>query len=186
MATAAAAPAGPRRLGRLRTRLARRKAAFTALSHNPQLRGLSIALVGSVTAEGLFAVAIAVFAFDVGGAKAVAGLAIARPALAAVASPIASSLCDRFRRERILVTTDFARAATLCGMAAAAAMGADWVVYVLAAVLAIVATAFWPAQARAQRTGVTDEQAHVGSHGGRGAGDAQPRPEPLPSAIVRH
>ena len=160
MATAAAAPAERRRRRRLRTRLARRAAAFTALSHNPQLRGLSIALVGSVTAEGLYAVAIAVFAFDAGGAKAVAGLAIARPALAAVASPIASSLGDRFRRERILVTTDFVRAVTLCGMAAAAALHSDWAVYVLAAVLAVAATAFWPAQA-ALLPSLTLEPAHL-------------------------
>jgi MFS family permease len=122
-------------------------AAFAALWHQPRLRRLAVALSGSVIAEGVYAVAVAVFAYDAGGARAVAVLAMIRPALSAIASPVAAALADHYPRERTMVITDFARAVTLAGMAAGAATGADWIVYALAAVLAIIATAFWPAQA---------------------------------------
>jgi MFS family permease len=111
------------------------------------LRRLAAALVGSVTAEGVYAVAIAVFAYQEGGAQAVAIVAVIRPALAAVASPAAASLGDSFPRERILVLTDLTRALTMAGMAGAAAAHLEWVVYGLAGLLAVVTTAFWPAQA---------------------------------------
>jgi hypothetical protein len=111
------------------------------------LRRLAVGLVGSVTAEGVYAVAVAVFAYKAAGATGVAVVATVQPALAAIASPVASTLGDRFRRERTMVATDLARAAILGAMAAATAAGIDWIVYVLADVLAIVATAFWPAQA---------------------------------------
>jgi MFS family permease len=130
----------------LRRRLTRRVAAFVALWHNAKLRRLAVALTGSVIAEGIYAVAVAVFAYDAGGARAVAILAIVRPAVAAAVSPFAATLADRYPRERTMVVTDLARAATLAGMAVGAAAGADLVVYALAALLAVIATAFWPAQ----------------------------------------
>ena len=141
MATVAAPAATVRR------RLAGRRAAFAALSQSPPLRRLAVALVGSVAAEGVYAVAIAVFAYETGGATAVAVLAIARPALAAASSPFAASFGDRFARERVLVAADLARAATLAGLGACAAAHVSSGAYVLAGVLAIVSTAFWPAQA---------------------------------------
>jgi MFS family permease len=131
----------------IRRRLARGRAAFAALSQSASLRRLALALLGSVAAEGVYAVAVAVFAYESGGAAAVAALAVVRPVLAAACSPLAASLADHFRRERVMVATDLARAATLAGMAAFAAAGLSWGVYVLAALLAVLSTAFWPAQA---------------------------------------
>ncbi len=122
--------------------------AFSGAARNTALRRLAVALVGSVGAEGVYAVGIAVFAFERGGAAAVGFVTLGRMLVAGAASPFAAVLGDRLRRERVMLITDAARAATLAGMGLAAGLhAASFAVYGLAGLLAVVSTAFWPAQA---------------------------------------
>ena len=65
---------------------------------------------------------------------------------AAVVAPLASSLGDRFRRERVLVATALVGAGALAGSAAAFFAGGNApLVYALAAVIGITSTLFRPA-----------------------------------------
>ena len=121
---------------------------FSGAARSPALRLLAFALVGSGGAEGVYAVGIAVFAFERGGAAAVGLVTLMRMLLAAIASPFAAVLGDRLKRQRVMLATDAARAVILSGMGLAAALHApSLAVYVLAGLLAVVSTAFWPAQA---------------------------------------
>src|SRR5712692_5152682 len=121
---------------------------FSGAVRNTALRRLAASLVGSGGAEGVYAVGIAVFAFERGGAAAVGLVTLSRMLLAAAASPFASVLGDRLRRERVMLVTDAVRALILGGMALAVALDAPTLaVYGLAGLLAVVSTAFWPAQA---------------------------------------
>jgi MFS family permease len=121
---------------------------FAGAARNAALRTLAFALVGSGGAEGVYAVGIAVFAYERGGAAAVGLVTLWRMLLAAAATPFASVLGDRLRRERVMLVTDAVRTATLAVMGVAVALDAPaLVVYGLAGLLAVVSTAFWPAQA---------------------------------------
>src|SRR5712692_11336941 len=94
---------------------------FSGAVRNTALRRLAVALVGSVGAEGVYAVGIAVFAFERGGAAAVGFVTLGRMLVAGAASPFAAVLGDRLRRERVMLVTDAVRAVTLGGMALAVA-----------------------------------------------------------------
>src|ERR1044071_4335781 len=115
---------------------------------NPGLRRLELAWVGSVTGEWAYAGALAVYAFEAGGATAVGLVAALRFLPSAVVAPFAAVLADRYPRQRVMFAADAIRAAALAGAAAVAlADGPAPAVYALAALVAIVSTAFQPAQA---------------------------------------
>jgi MFS family permease len=115
---------------------------------NPGLRRLELAWVGSVTGEWAYAVALAVFAFESGGATAVGVVALLRFLPSAIVAPFAAVLADRYPRQRVMLAADVIRACALLGAAAIAlADGPAPAVYALAALVAVVSTAFQPAQA---------------------------------------
>jgi MFS family permease len=115
---------------------------------NPGLRRLELAWVGSVTGEWAYAVALAVFAYDAGGATAVGVVALLRFLPSAVVAPFAAVLADRYSRRRVMLSADLIRAAALVGAAVVALADAPApLVYALAALVAVVSTAFQPAQA---------------------------------------
>ena len=115
---------------------------------NPGLRRLELAWVGSVTGEWAYAVALAVFAFEAGGATAVGVVALLRFLPSAAVAPFAAVLADRYPRQRVMLAADGIRACALVGAAAIAlADGPAPAVYALAALVAVVSTAFQPAQA---------------------------------------
>jgi len=58
-------------MGGTRERLTESTAAFRAVFRNPDLRRIELALTGSVTGEWAYAIALAVYAFERGGAAAV-------------------------------------------------------------------------------------------------------------------
>jgi MFS family permease len=115
---------------------------------NPLLRRLELAAIGSVTGEGLYALAVAVFAYESGGAAAVGAVFLVQTLVAAAAQPFTAVLGDRFPRERVMLATELARI-TLIGALAVAAFAdlPDITLYALAALTSAVSTAFWPAQA---------------------------------------
>jgi MFS family permease len=131
-----------------RERLAESWQAFRAVFANPDLRRIELALTGSVTGEWAYAIALAVFAFDRGGAAAVGLVGLIRFVPAALAAPFAAVLGDRFDRGRVMVVSDILRALAMAAAGATAlADGPAGAVYALAGFVAVVSTAFRPAQA---------------------------------------
>jgi MFS family permease len=115
---------------------------------NPGLRRLQLAWVGSVTGEWAYVVALAVYAYEAGGATAVGLVALLRFLPSAAVAPFAAVLADRYSRQRVMLTADAIRAVALGGAAAVALSdGPAPAIYALAALVAVVSTAFQPAQA---------------------------------------
>lgn len=134
--------------GFLRTRLAESLQAFGDVFRNPNLRRLELAWVGSATGEWAAIVALSVFAFESGGATAVGLVVLIRMLPAAAAAPFSALLADRFPRTRVMVAADLSRAFAVIGAAVAVFADAPaGVVYALAGLVAVVSTAFRPAQA---------------------------------------
>jgi Cyclic nucleotide-binding domain/Major Facilitator Superfamily len=134
--------------GELRGRTAESAHALREVFRNPGLRRLELAWVGSVAGEWSFAVALAVYAYDSGGAAAVGLVGLIRFLPAAVAAPFAALLGDLLPRRRVMLLADLARAAAMAGAAAAAMVDAPaGTVYALAGLTSLVSTAFQPAQA---------------------------------------
>jgi hypothetical protein len=134
--------------GFLRTRLAESLQAFADVFRNPNLRRLELAWVGSATGEWAAIVALSVFAFESGGAAAVGLVVLIRMLPAAAAAPFSALLADRFPRTRVMVAADLSRAFAVTGAAVAVFADAPaGVVYALAGLVAVVSTAFRPAQA---------------------------------------
>ncbi|HVN59665.1 MAG TPA: MFS transporter [Gaiellaceae bacterium] len=122
--------------------------AFRALFANPSLRRLQLAWAGSALGGWTYFVAIAVFAFQAGGASAVGLATLIRFVPAAVAAPFTSLLGDRLPRRSVMLGADLTRVGLLSGMAVSSFLGGPaGVVYALAACSAVASTAFGPAQA---------------------------------------
>jgi MFS family permease len=135
-------------LAGLGRRLADSLRALREVFAEPNLRRLELAWAGSIGGEFAYAVALAVYAYDQGGAIAVGIAGVVRMLPSALAAPFATTLGDRFPRDRVMVAGHLVRAAASLATAAAIANDAPIaVVYALATVVAIASTAFWPAQA---------------------------------------
>jgi MFS family permease len=114
---------------------------------NPGLRRLELAWVGSVTGEWAYVVALAVYAYEAGGATAVGLVGVIRFLPSAIVAPFAAVLADRYPRQRVMLVADVVRALALVGAGVVAlADGPAGLVYAFAAVVAVVSTAFLPAQ----------------------------------------
>src|SRR6059058_3581690 len=98
-------------------------AALSAVMRNRELRRVELAWGASIAAEWAHFVALGVFAYAAGGASAVGVAGLVRLLPAAVCAPLASSLGDRFRRERFLLGTAALGCAAPAGSAAAYAAG---------------------------------------------------------------
>ncbi len=130
----------------LRRNLAESWAALAAVLGRRDLRLLSLALAGSCVGHWSYVVAVSVYAYHAGGASAVAVVWLIRMIPAAVCSPFASVLGDRYSRVRVLVTTDLIRASLM--LVAAAAVWSDappTLVFALAAAVSLAATPTAPA-----------------------------------------
>ncbi|MDQ2982632.1 MAG: MFS transporter [Actinomycetota bacterium] len=122
--------------------------AFHDVFRNPNLRRIQLAWIGSITGDWAYSVALAVYAYEHGGAAAVGVVGLIRWIPSAIAAPFAAVLGDRYRRERVMLTVDLTRAIAMGVAAAAVFAGAPApAVFVLAALVQVVATAFRPAQA---------------------------------------
>src|ERR1700757_3518617 len=83
--------------------------AFGEVFSSKGLRRLQLALAGSVIGDWAFAIAVSVYAYGQGGAKAVGLLAFGRCVLGAAAAPFLSSLADRHRRRSVMMAADVVR-----------------------------------------------------------------------------
>jgi MFS family permease len=121
--------------------------ALREVFRNRALRQLQLAWAGSIIGSWAYTVALVVYAYDQGGASAVALVAVIRWVPAAIASPFAAILGDRYPRVRVMLGADLLRASALAAMAACVVTDAPAaIVYVLASVVAVLATVFDPAQ----------------------------------------
>ncbi len=98
-----------------------------------------------MSAEWAHFVALGVFAYAHGGTTAVGISGLVRLLPAAVIAPFASSLADRFRRERFLLVVALLGAGALIVSSAGAMAGERFVVFSAAAVVGVCSTLFRPA-----------------------------------------
>jgi MFS family permease len=133
--------------GGARSALAETWRPLGSVFRNPALRKMQLALLGSLVGDWAYATAVSVFAYGVGGAKAVGLYFTVRLALMAVAAPFVSTLADRLPRKSLMIGCDLVRFALVA--AAALCLYADtpaWPVFVLAGAASLASAAFRPAQ----------------------------------------
>ena len=75
------------------------------------LRRMAFAFAGSIIGDWAFAVVISLYAYDKGGATALGVVGVVRYLTMAVLAPVLSTLADRYRRKRVMIGADLARAA---------------------------------------------------------------------------
>ena len=122
--------------------------AMREVMQNRALRRLQLAWAGSIIGSWAYSIALVVYAYDHGGASAVGLIGLIRWIPAAVASPLAAVLGDRYPRVRVMLASDLLRAAGLAAMAACVLVHAPVaMVYLLASAVAVTTTAFQPAEA---------------------------------------
>jgi MFS family permease len=133
---------------RILGQLAESGQAFREVFRNEGLRRIELAWAASIVGTWAYGIAVIVYAYEQGGATAVGVVGLARWLAAAVASPFAAILGDRYDRRWVMAGSDLARALLIAG--AALAVFADAppiVIYVLAGLVSVAATAFRPAEA---------------------------------------
>src|SRR6266550_5991592 len=132
----------------LREQLRESSRAMREVYRNPALRRLQLAWAGSIIGSWAYAIALVVYAYRHGGASAVGLVALIRWLPAAVVSPFTAILGDRYPRVPVMLASDLLRAVGLATMAVCVLTGTPvGVVYVLAGTVAVINTAFQPAQA---------------------------------------
>lgn len=123
------------------------RAAFLAVFRRPALRRVQLAWAASHLGNVSVAVALAVYAYHVGGAAAVSLVYVLRLVPAAVATPFAAVLGDRFPRAGVMLASNATRFALAAAEPALVLGGAShWLVYVLGVGIAVAGTPFRPAQ----------------------------------------
>ena len=121
--------------------------AFRAVITNPALRRVELSWAASITAYWAFIVALAVYAYNEGGAAAVGLVGVIRVVPALIAAPFAGVLGDRYARDRLLVIFSLGRAVFMGAMALTLfAGGPTWLVYVFAGAVALTASMVRPTQ----------------------------------------
>jgi MFS family permease len=115
---------------------------------NPGLRRLQLAFAGSIVGDWAYAVAVALYAFEQGGPTAVGVLGVIRYVSLSVATPITSTLGDRYPRRLVMVASDTTRAVTVVGAAVLIwTDGPSLAVYALAIVTGVCGSPFRSSQA---------------------------------------
>src|SRR4051812_20902017 len=138
----------PRFVRRLLTQLRESGHAFRDVFANPALRRIQLAWAASIFGTWAYGIAVVVYAYEQGGATAVGVVGLARWMAAAVVSPFAALLGDRYDRRHVMVGSDLARVLLIIAAAVAVYTDAPPVaVYVIAALVGVAATAFRPAEA---------------------------------------
>lgn len=116
--------------------------------HNPGVRRVQLAFLGSTLGDWAFATAMIVWAYQDGGAKAVGAYQAVRFIAMAVAGPIGSVVADRMSRRAFMIVTDVLRAALVAGAGLlVVADGPALAVYALAIIAAVVGAPFRAAEA---------------------------------------
>ena len=127
------------------SRLLQAFASLRVAARNADIRRAELAWGVSVCAEWAHFVALGVFAYNHGGSTAVGVAGLMRLLPAAVIAPFASSLGDRFRRERFLLAVVLLGAAALVVSAAGAVMDDRIIVFAAGSAVGVCSTLFRPA-----------------------------------------
>jgi MFS family permease len=123
-------------------------AAFAAVGRNANLRWLELAWAASSVAYFAHLIAVSVYAYNIGGERAVGLLFLARLIPAALIAPFAGMLGDRYSRTRVLFLTNVTRVLLIGASAVAVFADSDpWLVYGLSIAVAVATTPFRSAQA---------------------------------------
>jgi MFS family permease len=134
----------------LRHRAAQALQALRFVQRNSSLRLISLARLASVTGRWAATVALAVYAYNEGGATYVGILGVVRILPAAVAGPLAAALLDRVRTDRLLLAAGIGRTVVIGLAAAAVADGTrPALVFVLVGVESLLSTMIRPLQTSA-------------------------------------
>jgi MFS family permease len=118
--------------------------ALRVAAGNDDIRRAELAWGAAIAAEWGHFVALGVFAYERSGASGVGLAGLIRLLPAALIAPAASTIGDRFRRERFLLALTLLAAVALAGSALAAAAGSAVLVYAFAAALGMASTLFRP------------------------------------------
>ena len=132
----------------MKARISDSTRAFGQVFANPDLRRLQLAWAGSLIGNWSYFIALAIYAYDEGGAAGVGVVSVIRMIPAAIASPFLAGLADRFSRKLVMIATDLIRGALM--LAAALTIWQGWSAYVVYAIVGlstVAGTAFRPAQA---------------------------------------
>jgi CRP-like cAMP-binding protein len=97
--------------GALRDRFGDAARSFSRVFRNPNIRRLEGAWAVSIIAYWAYGIALAVLAYEQGGAPAVGLVGLVRFIPSAIASPFVAMLGDRYRRELVIVVAELLRAA---------------------------------------------------------------------------
>lgn len=131
----------------LRSYLGQPLDALAGVFRAPDVRRLGFAYALSLIALWAYSVAVAVYAFRIGGATLVGVAAVIRLLPAAVLAPFVAVIADRYPRRLVLLLTDLSRAALIGLAAAAVALDLPPALFFgLAALVVVVDTAFEPAK----------------------------------------
>ena len=115
---------------------------------NPNLRRLQLALTSLVIGQWAYTVAVAVYAYDQGGAAAVGLVGLIRMLPSAFAAPFTAFLADRYPRRTVLLVAGLAEGFGVALTAAAVLADApSLAVYALTAVVQVATTAAVPTRA---------------------------------------
>ncbi len=129
-------------------RLRESGAAFAAVWRNANLRWLELAWASAVIGHYAFLISVSVYAYTVGGEKAVGLVFLVRLLPAALVAPFAGMLGDRYPREKVLLYTNLARVLLVAAAALAVFADADpLVVYAFSIAATIATTPFRSSQA---------------------------------------
>jgi MFS family permease len=121
-------------------------AAVRAVVARPDLRRLQLAGAAAFMGQWCYWVVVVLYAYAHGGAVAVGVIGALRLGGAAIASPFAGVIADRYPRRRVLITTDCVRTACLVLAAIADATDAPRVlVFAPALLFSLAGSAFRPA-----------------------------------------
>ena len=132
----------------VRGRLRESAAAFAAVWRNANLRWLELAWASAVVGHYAFLISVSVYAYTVGGEKAVGLVFLVRLIPAALVAPFAGMLGDRYPREKVLLYTNLARVLLVAAAALAVFADADpLVVYAFSIAATIATTPFRSSQA---------------------------------------
>lgn len=123
-------------------------ASLSTVLHNANLRRLNLAFAGSAIGDWAYATAILIWAYDVGGVRAVGLWFTVRLVLLTIVTPFAATLVDRLPRRAVMVGADVVRAviAAVVAVLIWADVAPAWI-FILATVSSIVSAPFRPAVA---------------------------------------
>ena len=140
--------AQPQELGLVRTFLHDTGHSMRSVIVNKNLRRMQLAFAGSLVGNWAYATAVAVWAYGVGGAKAVGIFTAVRLALMAVTSPLAATLADRYSRKLVMMAADIYCAVLVTAAAICLYLNSPaWPVFVLATLTSLGGSPFRAAQA---------------------------------------